>query len=99
MQEQKDLIVSRQYQKEGQTSMVLVRKVTGGDISGTLYQFEIWLNAQEDINARVTSGDKYFVRNVYQAKLRDFQEENWLKSSAATYDFGEDTRFFNPETL
>jgi hypothetical protein len=99
MQELKDLIVNRQYQKADQTVMVLVRKITGGDISGILYQFESWPNAQEDVGARVTSGDKYFVRNSYQAKLRKLQEENWSKTGSGTFSFGEETRFFDPEML
>jgi hypothetical protein len=99
MQEQKDLIVNRKYQKADQTVMVLVRRITGGEISGILYQFEAWPNAQEDASARVTSGDKYFVRNAYQAKLRELQEENWSKSGSGTFGFGEDTRFFDPEAL
>jgi len=99
MQEQKDLIVDRRYQRADQTVMVLVRKVTGGDIDGTLYQFETWPNAQEDVSARVTSGDKYLVRNAYQAKLRELQEENWSKAGSGTFGFGEETRFFDPESL
>jgi len=97
MQEQKDLIVEREYKRADQTVMLLVRKITGGDISGTVYQFETCPNAQEDVSARVTSGDKYFVRNAYQAKLRELQEENWSKTGSGTFGFGEETRFFDPE--
>ena len=96
MQEKKELIVDRQYSKDSQTVRALVAKITGGDISGTMYQFEVWPNTQEDINARITSGDKYAVRNAYQAKLRDLLEENWQKTTSATYGFGEETRFFDP---
>jgi D-aminopeptidase len=99
MQEKKDLIVTRTYQKAGQTVMVLVRKITGGDISGAEYQFETWPNAREDVSVRVTSGDKYFVRNAYQAKLREMQEENWSKAGSSRSNFGDETRFFDPDSL
>lgn len=98
MQEQKDMIVNRQYQKADRMLMLVVRKISGGNLDGFMYQFETWLNAQEIAHERVTSGDRYFVRNAYQAKLRDLQEENWSKRNAGHVG-GEDAKFFDPESL
>lgn len=63
-----------------------------------LFQFEAWLNNLENVEDRVTSGDKYFVRDAYQAKLRRLQDEGWAKQNSGG-QYNEDAKFFDPELL
>ena len=57
MNPKEDLIVSRMYQKGEQFLSLFVREVSGGDIDGSVFQFETWRNNVEIANSRVTSGD------------------------------------------
>ncbi|MGA2277759.1 MAG: hypothetical protein ABSG00_09150 [Terracidiphilus sp.] len=98
MQEQKELVFQRMYSKAGQTQTLIVRKLSGGDISGAIYQLETWLNNVENVDNPVKSGDKYFVRTAYVTKLQDLKEDGWSKQVSGG-PYNEDAKFFDPELL
>ena len=90
--------MSRTYQKGDQFQSLFVREVTGGDIDGSVFQFETWKNNVEDANARVTSGDIYHVRSKYFARLLNLLEEGWKKLNVCVHG-NKNRDFFNPEVL
>ena len=98
MEPKSDLIVMRMYHKGDQLQSVVVRELTGGDIDGSMFQFETWKNNVEDESLRETSGDIYHVRNQYFAKLLNLLEEGWKKQSAGVYG-NPHHNYFNPEEL
>jgi hypothetical protein len=98
MNTKEDLIVSRTYQKGDQFLSLFVREVSGGDIDGSVFQFETWKNNVEDASLRVTSGDIYYVRNQYFATLLKLLEEDWKKTNVGVFA-NPHNGFFNPEVL
>ncbi len=93
----KDLIVSRNYQKGDQLVGLFVREITGENIEGSEFQFDVWVNNVEDIRARIVSGDKYPVRDKYFARLTDMKEDGWKLMNADVYR-NPDGDFFNPDS-
>ena len=83
MQEKTDLIVHRRYQKGDQFVALIVREVSGGDISGSMYQCETWKNNEQDMSLRETSGDMFFIRRRFITKLLDLLDEGgWKKTNS-----------------
>jgi hypothetical protein len=93
--EKREPRVSRDYQKGTDRLSVFVVSLTGGEIDGVMYQFEEWLNNQECQEKRLASGDKYQVRQKFQNRLADLEEDGWKKTGASSGG-AEDQRFFDP---
>jgi hypothetical protein len=98
MNRKEDLIVSRMYQKGAHFLALYVREVSGGDIDGSVFQFETHEDNIEDLDSRVMSGDIYYVRNRYFAKLLNLLEEGWKKTNVGLHA-NQHSGFFNPEVL
>jgi hypothetical protein len=96
MSEQRNPIISRTYQKDAAVVMLYVAQILGDDISGEVFQYEVWRNNQEDVANRVTSGNKYEIRRKFINKLLDLHEDGWTKRLSATYG---DPTFFDPAGL
>jgi hypothetical protein len=96
--EKKDLIASRSYQKGDQFMAVYVREVSGGDIDGSMIQFEVWKNNIEDESLRDTSGNMYQIRRLYFSKLLNMLDDGWKKQGNMVFAhrYSND---FNPEVL
>jgi hypothetical protein len=93
--EKREPRVSREYQKGADRLHVFVVSLTGGEIDGVMYQFEEWLNNQERHDKRLTSGDKYQIRQRFQNRLADLEVDGWKKTGASGGG-SEDQRFFDP---
>ncbi len=93
--EKREPRVSRDYQKGTDRLNVFVVSLTGGEIDGAMYQFEEWLNNQECHGKRLTSGDKYQIRQKFQNRLADLEEDGWRKTGGSGGG-AEDQRFFDP---
>ena len=76
--------------------MLFVAQISSDDISGEVFQFEIWRNNQEEVANRITSGNKYEIRRKFINKLLDLHEEGWQKRGAATFS---NPGFFDPGEL
>lgn len=98
MQESRQVIVSRNFQKGPDFVAVFVARLSGGDIHGDVYQFEEWTNNQELVAARVTSGNKYDIRKAFVNRLMDLDEDGW-KMMGASSGGSEGQRFFDPSRL
>jgi len=96
--EKKDLIATRKYWKGDQFLAVFVREVSGGDIDGSMFQFEVWKNNAEDLSLRDTSGDKFHIRRLYFNKLLDLLDDGWKKSGNMVCGHPHSADF-NPEVL
>jgi hypothetical protein len=92
------LVLYRDYVKADQRQRVIVRRLSGGEISGTVYQLETWVNNVEDEKTRITSGDKFYLRRSYITKLLDLHDEGWSRQTLSSADTAE-SRFFDPESL
>jgi hypothetical protein len=98
MTEKREVFIYRDYENGTQRLKVQVATLTGGDITGILYQYEEWVIAQENKAARLTSGNKYEVRKKFVNRLMGLGEEGWKKMGA--FSGGrEDQRFFDPSGL
>jgi hypothetical protein len=94
-----DLIVIRTYLKAGKVARVLVRRISSDNVSETVdYQLEFWPDAEDDQRTRVTASDRNFVRDMYQAKLRELQDEGWSKKDSPTCLLEDEARFFDPDS-
>lgn len=98
MDDSRGVFISREYTKGKERLVVLVAALTGGDISGVIYQYEEWANNQERTGARMTSGNKYEVRKRFVNRLMDLDEDGWKKMIAASGG-SDDQRFFDPSGL
>jgi hypothetical protein len=98
MKLKEDLIASRTYQKGEQFQSLFVREASGGEINGIVFQFETWKNNVEVSNSRISSGDIYYVRNRYFAKLLKLLEEGWKKTNVEVFA-NPHCDLFNPEVL
>jgi len=66
--------------------MLFVARVSEADISGLVFQYEIWLNNQEQLKKRVTSGNRNEVRRAFIESLLDLHEDGWSRQGYATYE-------------
>jgi hypothetical protein len=76
--------------------MLFVAQITGGEIVGDVFQYEIWLNNTELLEKRVSSGDKYEIRRIFINKLLDLHDDGYSKRKTAIYG---DPGFFDPGEL
>jgi hypothetical protein len=76
--------------------MLFVAQITGDDIVGEVFQYEIWLNNQEELGKRVSSGNKYEIRRIFINKLLDLHEDGFAKRRSGTYG---NPGFFDPGEL
>jgi hypothetical protein len=94
----RDLIISRIYNKGSEMRALHLAEVSGEDFSGTVYQFEEWLNNQELPGSRLTSGNQYAVRKKFINTLLDLHEGGWNRSNASSYGHKQ-VSFFDPSNL
>ncbi|MGB6133286.1 MAG: hypothetical protein WBG54_16020 [Acidobacteriaceae bacterium] len=94
MNEKREVFITREYTKGTERLMVLVATVTGGDITGTMYQFEEWHNNQEREEARLASGNRYEVRKKFVNRIMTLDEDGWKKMGGLSGG-REDQRFFD----
>jgi hypothetical protein len=80
--------------------MVVVRKLSGGDYFGAVFQLATVLNAQEIVADPVISGHRYYVRERYFAKLRNVDDEGWSTQGGTKGGlYNEDYKFFDLGSL
>ncbi len=96
--ERKDLIAARNYTKGTDRMAVIIREVSGGNIDGTMMQFEVWKNEVEDKGRRDTSGDLYYVRGLYYNTLHDLLDDGWRRQGNMLVGHPM-AKHFNPEAL
>jgi hypothetical protein len=99
MTTKRTLIISRTYDKGQDQHQLFVAHISSDEIAGAVYQYEIWLNNQEQVQNRMTSGNKYQVRRALIQKLLDLQDEGWERRGSATYAPVGELRFFDPADL
>jgi hypothetical protein len=98
VKQERALILSRKYEKGAAMHELFVAEVSGPDVSGTVFQYELWLNNAEQKGMRVTSGNSYTVRRAFLTKLLDLQEDGWSKRGSANYGSAH-IKFFDPAEL
>jgi len=64
------------------------RSSLGGRHLGPIivFQYEIWLNNQEQLKKSVTSGNRNEVRRAFIKRLLDLHEDGWSRQGYATYE-------------
>ena len=99
--EKTELIVGREYSKEGQRQTLYVRVVSGEDIDGVVFRFETWKNKKEDERLRVESDDIYHVQTKFFRKLLDLFEWRWKREKIRDGEphVREYMRYFDPQSL
>lgn len=98
MQVNREVLVSRRYQKGPDWLALFVARLSGGEISGVEFQFEHWFNDEEKVRDRVTSGNKYYIRKAFLNGLLDALEDDWKLANAGSGG-SEDHKFFDPQLL
>ena len=96
MAEQNTPIISRTYRKASDLQAFFVKRVSGDEIAGEMFRFEVWLNNKEQNNKAVASGNKYQIRRAFITSLLDAHEDGWSKSASG--NFG-NASFFDPAEL
>ena len=99
--EKTELIVGREYSKEGQRQALYVRVVSGKDIDAVVFRFETWKNKKEDEKLRVESSDIYHVQRKFFRKLVDLFEWGWKRETIRDGEphVREYMRYFDPQSL
>jgi hypothetical protein len=77
---------------------LFIAQVSGPNLSGEVFQYELWLNNAEQKEMRVASGNAYTVRRAFIGKLLDLQEDGWSKRGSASYGSSHG-KFFDPAEL
>jgi hypothetical protein len=98
MKEERTVVIARKYEMNGQTKIINVAQISGGDLTGTVLQCEVWLNGQEQIEKRITSGNAYTIRRAFITSLLDLHEDGWVRMEGATYGHSQ-LSFFDPSEL
>ncbi len=98
MNEKREPIISRTYGKGTDTVQLFVTRISGGAIDGTVFQYEVHLNNQEQLPKPLPSGNKYEIRKKWTNGLHDLVEDGWKYKGGATYDTAE-AKFFDTESL
>jgi len=97
--ENRDIVITRKYDKAGEKfRSVMVSQVSGDNIEGTVFRFEVWAIDQELKDKRVDSGNKYTVRKIFIETLMDMQEDGWKRMGSSTSAHPEE-KFFDPQYL
>ena len=98
MKEERKLIISRKYARASDVHQSFIASIIGDEIVGSVFQYEIWLNNNEQILKRVRSGNAYHVRRAFIDKLLDLHEAGWENKGGGTYG-SPDEKFFDPAKL
>jgi hypothetical protein len=96
--ERQDIIAVRNYHKCADRMAVFIREVSGGNIDGTMFQFEVWKNNLEEADQRDTSGDMFYIRGLYYNKLHSMLDDGWKKDGNMVVGHPL-AKHFNPEEL
>ena len=96
--EKREPVISRIYDKGEHRQSVFVYLLTGPEITGTVFEFAVFLDNQEQHHHRHSSGDKYSIRKKWLNYLMDLKEDGWKPMNAANYN-SEHRAFFEPEQL
>lgn len=98
MNEKREVFITREYHKGTERLQVQVATLTGGDITGTIYQYEEWTIDKEHVDARLASGNRYEVRKKFVNRLMNLDEDGWKKMGGLSGG-RENQRFFDPSGL
>jgi hypothetical protein len=98
VKQDRTLVISRKYQKGPETYMLHVAQISGNDIEGTVFQFELWPNGAQEPTERLASGNRYGIRRAFIDKLLDLHENGWSRQGAGAYGHP-DRSFFDPAEL
>ena len=93
-----DVLISRIYVKGSERQALFVRELSGGDIDGAMFRFDVWKNNIEDERLREESGNIHYIRRYFFNKLFDLADDGWKKMNAGVYG-SPNAEFFNPEML
>jgi hypothetical protein len=96
--DQLSVVISRTYEKSGHRQMIFVKQVSGSDVTGTVFRYEVWVDNIEDANKQLTSGNAYAVRRKFVGKLLDLLEDGWKRVGASTSAHPQ-VKFFDPSEL
>lgn len=94
-----DLVAKRDYSKGDVRLMVIVRVVSGSDISGLMLRYEEWVNNVEDVSKRDDSGDLHHLSQKFYGKLVDLFHEGWKREGYMDGTGKQLARFFDPQLL
>jgi hypothetical protein len=98
MQQNRETVIWRDYQKNAETQKLIVARISGNDIIGTVFQLETWFRDDERLEDRITSGNKYWIRQAFIGRLLQLQDSEWKRVGTSTSSDPE-LPFFDPEML
>ena len=99
MPEKRDIVITRRYEKANErTRNIIVSQVSGDNIEGTVFRFEVWAMDRELKDKRVDSGNAYAIRKIFIETLMDMQEDSW-KRMGGTQSAHPQEKFFDPSYL
>lgn len=99
MSGRRDLVTSRDYMSKGGDQLqVFITQISGDDLAGSVFRFEVWKAGFEIKDKRVQSGNAYEIRRIFLTFLLDLCEDGWLRKGEASYGHPEHN-FFDPGKL
>ena len=98
MQQNRECVIWRDYLKNSETQKLIVARVSGNDLIGIVFQLETWFKDKERVEDRITSGNKYWIRQAFIGRMLQLHDTGWKRVGIST---GSDSElpFFNPEML
>ena len=98
MQQNREIVIWRDYQRNAETQKLIVARVSGNDLTGTVFQLETWFIDNERLEDRITSGNKYWIRQAFIGRMLQLQDSEWKRVGVST-SIDPELPFFNPEML
>jgi hypothetical protein len=94
--DKREPVISRTYEKGAHRQAVFVYLLTGPEITGTVFEFVISLNNEEQLKHTEASGNKYSIRKRFLNHLMDLNEDGWKRMNVSPLN-AEYRSFFEPE--
>ena len=94
--DKREPVISRTYEKGTHRQGIFVYLLSGPQITGTVFEFAVFLDNEEQKKHQTASGDKYLIRKTFLNHLMDLNEDGWKRMNVANYNSKHGT-FFEPE--
>jgi hypothetical protein len=92
MNENRTPVYSALFQRGPDFVALLVRQLSGANISGSVFEIVTYLNNREEADRRLESGNRYWIEHTLATEKRRLRDEGWAVRTAGPY--GSEGRFF-----
>jgi hypothetical protein len=85
MNENRTPVYSALFQRGPDFNALLVRQLSGANISGSVFEIVTYLNNREQAERRLESGNRYWIEHALAKEERRLRDEGWAMRTAGHY--------------